>query len=54
MAASQPVPALVPQPAAAPATTISGYSCAASLYSGASPYGVQHTAAPAKVGWPAC
>ena len=50
VAAPQPVPALVPQPAAAPATTISGYSSAASLYSGCCPYGAPFPAARALVG----
>lgn len=48
VAAPQPVPALVPQPAAAPATTISGYSSAASLYSGCCPYGAPFPAARAQ------
>lgn len=54
IAAPQPVPVMVPQPAAAPATTISGYSSAASLYSGCMPYGAAYTTAPAQVGWHAC
>ncbi|KAI7835959.1 hypothetical protein COHA_010158 [Chlorella ohadii] len=48
IAAPQPVPVMVPQPAAAPATTISGYSSAASLYSGCMPYGAAYTTAPAQ------